>query len=169
MTSLLIKNANEIAEAMAKTLGDTEFTNMFKTASLEKVAGPVFEAFKVAVDAAVKAGTDLEQVYTTHLGMLQKEENTEPGTIDKARAYMAEKARTPGHRQPGQSFPQAADAEPCMSADCMESMMADDKEKVAANFALSHLAKIADTLDKQGFERLANYIDVTMEHIASKK
>lgn len=167
MTSLLIKHANEIAESMAKTLGDENFTNLFKTASIEKAAGPTLEAFKKAIDMAVAAGTDLEQVWTKFLGSLQVEENIEPGTMDKARAYMAEKARTPGHRQPGQSFPQADDE--CMSADCMEGMMANDHETIAAEFVLNHLAKIADVLDGRGFDRLANIVDETMQKIASQK
>lgn len=166
MTSLKSQYANEIAEAMAKSLGNEEFSKIFKGAELIKWAGAALENFKHDVDVAVQAGTDLEQIYTKHLGALQTEENVEPGTITKARAYMAEKAATPGHRQPGQSFPEADDE--CMSSDCME-MMVDDKEIVAAEFALKHIAKIADALDGQGFSRLANILDKAMENIILKK
>lgn len=157
MTSLKIKYANEMIESMAKSLGDEEFTKLFKSASLEKIAGQALDAFKKDADMAVQAGTDLELVYTKHLGALQQEENTTPGTIEQARRYMASKAATPGHRQPGQVMPEADDC-------CMDT----GKEMVAAEFAVEHLVKIADALDKQGFETLANYIDVTIEHITSK-
>ena len=162
MTSIKNLYADEIARAMAKSLGDEEFTKMFKSASVTKVAGAALEAFKKAVDIAVQAGKDLEGVYTSHQGALTTEENAEPGTIEKARAYMAEKARTPMHRQPGMAFPQAADG--CVGQDCVESQM----QMAAAEFALTHLSKIADALDGKGFDKFASIIDEAMKKISSK-
>lgn len=162
----MVKYANEIAETMAKSLGDEEFTKLFKKAELTKEAGAALEKFKSEVDAAVMKGINLEEVYSRNLDALQKEENIEEGTILKARQYMSQKAKTPGHRQPGMTMPEANDD--CMTADCMEGMMAED-EIVAAEFTLGHLAKIADVLDNRGFNRLANILDETMQKIASQK
>lgn len=164
MTSLMVKYANEIAETMAKSLGDEEFTKLFKTASVEKTAGPVLEAFKKEIDKAILNRTNLELVYSKFVNPemqpnLTTEENKEPGTIVKAREYMSGKA-------PGMIMPEANDD--CMTADCMEGMMAED-EIVAAEFTLGHLAKIADVLDNRGFNRLANILDETMQKIASQK
>lgn len=166
MTSLLTKYADEIANEMTKTLENDGFVSMFKQASMEKTAGVALEAFKRDVDVAIEQGTDVNLVYTKHLGLLQKEENVEAGTIEKAREYMASKAVTPEHRQPGQVMPEADDE--CMSSDCMETM-ADDKTIIAADFALNNLAKIADTLDGQGFEKLASIIDEAMVIVAAVK
>lgn len=157
MTSLKIQYANEIAESMAKSLGSEEFTKIFKTASIEKEAGVALETFKKDVDVAVSKGTDLELVYTKHLGALQKEENAEPGTINKARAYMAEKARG---KQPGMAYPEADDE--CCSMD------SDDKMDVAADFALEHLVKVADALDNKGFVEFAEIIDEALQKVAKK-
>jgi ketol-acid reductoisomerase len=166
MTSLLVKNANEIAESMAKSFSNEEFTKLFKMSEFKKLSGQALENFKKAIDVAVQKGTDLELVYTNHLGDLQKEENVEEGTITKARQYMSEKAKTPGHRQPGMTMPQADDKE-CMSDDCMK--MAKDQEIIAAEFVLSHLAKIADVLDGHNFKKLANILDETMQKISFQK
>lgn len=156
----MLKYAEEIMTNMTKTLDDKEFTDLFKMAELEKTAGVALEAFKKDVDAAVEAGTDLELVYTKHLGMLQKEENAEPGTITKARQYMAEKA---AGKQPGMTYPSADDE--CKSADCMEC----PGQTVAAEFALGHLVKIADALDTQGFDVIASIIDEAVEKVAKYK
>ena len=149
--SIFNKYANEIAENMAKTLNDVEFTKLFKTASFEKTAGQALEAFKKDVDVASNDGQDLELVYTKHLGTLSKEENTEPGTISKAREYMAGK-------QLGMALPPAGNL-------CMDCGDMSPQEVVAAQFVLANLTKIADALDNKGFSKLANIIDETMKSV----
>jgi len=158
MTSLKVKYADETMDAMAKILDSTEFKEIYRTASLNKEAGPAFEAFKKDVDAAVVAKTDLELVYSKHVNDLAQEDNTEPGTVQKAREYMTGKGQ-PGMTMPPQS-PQADDA----CADCL-----DTKELVAADFTMKHLVKIADALDGKGFASLAGIVDEAIEKVASKK
>lgn len=157
MTSLKVKYADETMDAMMKILDSTEFKEIYRTASLQKEAGPAFEAFKRDIDAAVTAGTDLELVYTKHVNALAQEDNREPGTVDKARQYMAEKARG---KQPGMTVPMADDT----CAECL-----DAKTLAALDFALKHLVKIADALDGKGFTDLAGVVDETIEKMASKK
>lgn len=164
MTSLMVKYANEIAETMAKSLSNEEFTRIFKTAANEE--GPALKNFKTAIDQAIQRGEDINLVYNNWLAKLQ-EEDGQFGSIEKAKQYMAQKASTPGHRQPGHVFPEADDE--CLTADCMEGMMANDEEKIAAEFTLNHLAKIADVLDSRGFSKLANALDETMQKITSQK
>lgn len=161
MTSLKVKYADETMDAMAKILDSAEFKEIYRTASLEKEAGAAFEAFKKDVDATVKAGTNLEEVYSQHLDRLEVEENNEKGTIQKAREYMAAAARTPGHRQPGMAMPEADDTE---CAECLDS-----QSLAAVEFTLKHLVKIADALDGKGFTNLAGVIDEAIEKVASKK
>lgn len=166
--SLRMKYANDIAEAMASSLQDTEFTGIFKAAALEKFAGQAFDAFKADVDAEVAAARaekraigDLRAIYTKHLPALQQEENTEPGTLNKAQAYMASVAKTPGGtQQPGTTFPPAADDE-CVNCD-------DPQTTIARNFTIEKLVKLADTLDAKGFIGLASALDETIQKIAWK-
>jgi hypothetical protein len=158
--SLKVRYADEIVEAMASQLQDESFMGVFqKEASLRREAGAALVAFKKDEDAGVQVGTDLDKIYTKHLPSLQAEENKEQGTISEARKYMAEKARTPGHRQPGLAYPEADDD----ACEC------DGKMGVAADFALQHLVKVADALDKHGFATLANELDEAMQKIAAKK
>jgi len=155
--SLKLNYADEIADAMAKLLGDSEYNEIFRTASLQKTAGPALEAFKKDVDAAVVEGTDLELIYSKHVNTLAQEENVEPGTVGAAREYMAEKAKGV---QPGMTVPKADDT----CAECL-----DPNTLAALNFTIKHLVKIADALDGKGFVELAAVVDEAAEKVASKK
>jgi hypothetical protein len=173
MTSLKVQYADEIAEAMLKTLDDAEFSSMFKTASLDKIAGAAFTAFKTDIDAEVasrKTGgqsKDYNEIYTQHLSALEGEENTEPGTITKAREYISTASQTPGARQPGNVMP-ADDVCACTCKDKVETCEVCGK-KVASEFALAHLSKLANALDNRGFNQIADIIDETIEKISKNK
>lgn len=161
--SILVKYANEIAEEMNRKLEDKEFTKFFKTASLEKTSGQVLENFKKDIDVAAQNGTDLEQVYSKHVGALAQEDNKEPGTVNEARKYMESKSKLPGQRQPGMAFPEADDC--C----CGDGTVSSPQEITAVEFTLNKLISIANALDSRGFNKLATIIDDTIKEISTLK
>ena len=182
MTSLKVKYANEIAEAMAKSLGDEEFINLFhKTASIEKEASPEYDEFvkkfKEYQDAPGPGGK--ENVRDKAEDALNRvKDPQEKATGENLIKTWYEKEQQAGIK----TEPKGQLAEDCMSADCMEGMLAKDccpecgekkcmcdKQSVAAEFALNHLVKLADTLDKRGFNMLANMIDEATLKVAKKK
>lgn len=166
MTSLKVKYADEIVDEMVRLLDTPEFKEMEqirRTAALQKEAGPAFEAFKKDVDVAAGAGTDLELVYSKHANALAQEDNTEPGTVQKAREYMAEKGRG---KQPGLAMPPATEG---TLADDVCAECDDPRVMAAVEFTLKHLVKVADALDGRGFAELAGLVDEAIEKIASKK
>jgi len=171
MTSLKAQYANEIAEAMAKTLGDEEFLGIFKKASFEKeAAGPALQAFTNAVNAVKGDAAKIDALWNQHLPALQKEENEMPGTLEAAA-----RAREAAKGGPGTTIPPAAEDEECMAKDESEEESETEtcpvcgKQRLAADFALGHLVKIADALDNNGFSSLANIVDEAMTKIAKKK
>ena len=103
MTSLKVKYADEIIEAMANTLNDENFTDMFinKQAAI-KTAGMALESYKKDL-AQVSDENGLNAIWTKHLPLLEKEENTIEGTIQAATCARAEKAQQlgiPGYQIP---------------------------------------------------------------------
>ena len=161
MTSLKVKYADETMDAMAKILDSAEFKEIYRTASFHKEAGPAYVAFTKDVDAAAAAGTDLELIYSKHSPALAQEDNTEPGTVQNARQYMAEKGKG---KQPGLTVPEPMEAKDAECAECLDS-----QSLAAVEFTLKHLVKIADALDGKGFASLAGVIDEAIEKVASKK
>lgn len=156
MTSLKVKYANEIAEAMAKTLGDNNFTNVFyKQAVLNKEAGPALEAYKRDLEN-VTDENGLIKTWNKYLSSIQEEENIEEGTFQDAVCAQAVKARELGiygYQVPG-----------CSANDAW-----DQKHISAANLTLNKLTDIANTLDNNGFSKIADIIDDTMHKIAKYK
>lgn len=167
-TSLKNKHADDIVHAMAEQLGDDSFTDLFhKEASLEKIAPMIItsqalSAFTSELEGAANAA-QVWNIWKKHLPALQKEENKLPGTITKATEARQKKLAEFG---PGQTMPPAA-ADDCAVPE--EEKEADDREVVAAKFVLKHLVKIADALDGQGFNKMANIVDETIEKISKKK
>jgi len=164
MTSLKIKYANEIAEAMAKTLGDGEFTSVFlKEADMGR-GSPAFTKFVGDFPAAADKETGLA-IWNENSGGFEEEE-----------VPMAQKMWADKFGQPVPPVSQADDVQmvedeqlatdPCV---CEKEEEADDHFDIAADFTLEHLAKLADTLDRKGFSKIADVIDETMKTIASKK
>jgi hypothetical protein len=183
MTSLKVKYANEIAEAMAKSLGDEEFVNLFhKTASIEKEASPEYDEFvkKFKEYQGSPGPGGKENVRDKAEDALKRVKDAkEKATGEKLIKDWYNKEQQAGIK----TTPKGQLAEDdCMSADCMEGMLAKDccpecdkkecvcgKQAVAAEFALNHLVKLADTLDKQGFDVLANMVDEVTLKVAKKK
>jgi len=158
MTNLKSQYADEIISNMVETLGNAEFNNVFnKTASLDKVAGSeAFNTFNQMLPKA-KDGMEVEEFFRTYSpGMTGAEKESATEAKNKKIQELS------GHAAPGSTVPQADD---CKDCGCME----EKDEKVAASFALNHLIKIADTLDKKGFKTLANIIDEAMSKVAEKK
>jgi len=171
MTSLKVQYANEIAEAMAKRLGDDEFLSVFqKSASLQKEAGAALEAYKADL-ANVKDKAGLDAAWNKHVGKVtQEEESLQEMTC--LQATKAKELSLPGYATPGctDDEQRAEDAE--QAAD--EQHACPEREEmpawdIAADFTLAHLAKVADALDSKGFKTLANDIDEIMLKIAKKK
>lgn len=177
-TSLKVQYANEIAEAMAKALGE----KFEKTASFEKVAGPVLEQFKGALLAIKGDAGKVDALWNQYLSLLEQEENEFPGTVEDA-----VRAREEARGGPGTSIPpaaedagvqEAADACPVCgrkveeveeSEEEMEPLAWDGEAVVAADFAMNHLIKVADILDGKGFKNVANLIDEALQKLAAKK
>jgi hypothetical protein len=111
-----------------------------KTASV-KTAGSGLDAYKVDLDKCVDEN-GLKLTWNKHLDALNQEEST-----GEALKLQAEKARQLG--LPGYATP-----------------LADDKEVVARQFAVSQLVKIADVLDSRGFKSVANVIDETIAKLS---
>lgn len=156
MTSLKVKYANEIAEEMAKMLGDNNFTNVFyKQAMLNKEAGPALEAYKRDLEAVIDEN-GLIKTWNKHLSSIQEEENIEEGTFQDAVCAQAAKASELGI--PGYQVPS------CPADDAL-----DQKYISASNITLSKLVDIANTLDNNGFSKIADIIDDTMHKIAKYK
>ena len=158
MTNLKAQNIDEIIRGMVDTLGDKEFNSVFnKTASLNKISSDAFNTFSQMLPKA-KDGIEAEELFRTYSpGMTDAEKESATEAKNKKIKELT------GHSAPGSTIPQADDC-----PECMEGML-NEKEKVAASFALNHLIKIADTLDKKGFKTLANIIDEAMSKVAEKK
>jgi len=167
--SLKIEHANEIAEAMAKTLGE----NFVKQA-----AGPALEGYKAALGGAEDENS-LKTVWNEFLDALNQEEST-----NEALKFQAEKARElglPGYATPmaddatqeadtcalcGQKKEQEPEALPSGDEE-VEPMAWDAQSMVAADFAMNHLVKVADALDGKGFTVVANLIDEALKRLAT--
>lgn len=158
MTNLKSQNIDEIIRNMVDTLGDKEFNSVFnKTASLNKIASDAFKTFSQMLPKA-KDGVEVEEFFRSYSpGMTDAEKESATEAKNKKIQELS------GHAAPGSTVPQADDCQ-----DCMEGTL-NEEEKVAAAFALNHLIKIADTLDKKGFKTLANIIDEAMSKVAEKK
>jgi len=158
-TSLKNKHADEILEAMAEQLGDESFTDLFhKEASLKKEAAGALAAFKKEL-AGAKDANQVTQIYNKHLDALKAadKEAGAGGNVDAATQARQDKLKE--LKKPGETMPPAA----------ADGQLVDDREAIAADFALKHLVKVADTLDKQGFDAMASLLDETIERVAKKK
>jgi hypothetical protein len=151
-TSLKNKYADEILGAMAEQLGDESFTNLFhKEASLEKEAQGALAAFKAEL-AGAKDKKQVWDVWKKHESALQEADRKPGASGNVDEATQARQAKL-GEFGPGETMPPAAD----------------DREVIATDFALKHLVKVADALDNQGFDTMANLVDETIEKISKKK
>jgi len=153
MTSLKPQYVDEIVASMAEMLGDKDFMSLHKKAALEKVAKSTQEYL-----SAYQAAQSLNEVETIH---------NEVQATRGSRSQQEEEALHNAYQSAKSRFSPGEKPVPIMSDD---GQAADDgKENVAADFALKNLSEVADALDSNGFEHLANFIDEAMTKIASKK
>lgn len=155
-TSLKNRYADEILGAMAEQLGDESFTDLFhKEASINKTAGTL-DAFKKEL-AGAKDANQVTNIFNKYLDALKEADKAAGagGNVDAATQARQDKLKE--LNKPGEAMPPAA------ADDQIES-----REAVAANFVLKHLVKVADSLDKQGFDAMASLLDDTIEKVAKK-
>lgn len=158
MTNLKSQYADEIIKNMVNNLNDEEFRNIFKSASFEKEAQS--DAFKTFYQMLPKANdsVEVEEFFRTYApGMMGAEREVAEEAKNKRIKELS------GHAAPGSSLPPAADDE------CLDCEDLSDESTIAIGFALNHLVKISDALDKNGFNKLANFVDETMEKISKYK
>lgn len=180
MTSLKVKDANEIAEAMAKALGDVEFNKIFKSASIEKEAMGPAETELATFIAKCKAGQADNAAWAamrnkyfgggegqTALAAELKQAYGEMNADSKINYYIdAMDACEPAAADDEQMVSECSEG--CKCAKCMGDMV-DDRTALAIDFAMGHLVKVADALDNKGFSTVAGMIDETIAKLAAKK
>jgi hypothetical protein len=169
MTSLKVKYADEIAESMAKTLGDEEFLRIHRVAFDKKAATPAAEEFYRQLPNAnsVSEIDALVAKYAPQMSPAEKEQAVEDAE--------KKKEEISGSKGPGTTVPEISDTQfadegdGCPESDCNEEFAIDPRTLVAIDYTLNHLVKIADVLDKNGFNEIANLIDEASKKIAGKK
>jgi len=172
MTSLKVKDANEIVEAMAKALGGDFLKTAAGAMSLELLTSLMHSEYmskKAQYDAMGpdKASEAVAAVvWNANLSGIQAQENVEPGFLQKAAdlrdSYMV----------PSQSADDVQNCdEGCECPKCAgkEAEPMDEKTAAAVTFAMNHLVKVADALDKGGFAGVAGLVDETINKLAGKK
>lgn len=179
MTTLKTYHADEIARALDTQLKDEGFVGLYKQADA-KVApgattqwwkGPAGAEFKAKVDAA-KTQRDIDVAlnmlndpgFKTRLG---KEGITDETELQN---YAYAKANT---------LPEAADDDEAGKTGCPEHAEAQDgcpacdaadgQLAVAIDFAIRHVVKVADALDKAGFVGVAGALDETLQKLAAQR
>ena len=179
MTTLNAYYADEIAAALQASLKDDGFVSLYKAAADVGAGrpidapktewwkkGPTAMAFKNEMDAAqtLAAAVATHNKYLAAGGPKSAEMVNEVGELNEPIDYSEAKRAvlqgksaddTPCAHDGTTKCPQCADAQPGLA--------------VAMNFAIKHMVKIADALDKAGFPQVANYLDVTVQHIADKR
>ncbi len=161
--------ANEIAESLAKILGDEEFNTFYKSAALKIEAGKALDSYKSAL-STVKDKPSLDKAWNDYVDAVAQEE----GTLNEMTKLQAQKAKElglPGYSSPADDMC-AHDQEGCAEdCECPEECKCKctDGMMVASNFAIKHMIKLADVLDSKGFEGLASLVDESIQKIAAKK
>jgi hypothetical protein len=195
MTSLKNVHANEIAENLAKLLGDDGFMQIHRKASLNVEATPqnlqqfltglaqtakaedAYALLRKYVDGKTSDGqpylspqeaAQAERATRDHVGKLKQ---SEIQTVPKGQFADDEE-----EQDAADGCQHAADATCQQCGDA--GMMADDEDEqdandpaltLAVNFAINHLVKVADALDGNGFAGVANMVDETIQALAKKK
>ena len=185
MTSLKVKDANEIAEAMAKALGG----DLFKEASLKKEAMGALETKLVGFITASKVkpptydvwmqwwnayfgGGDVQSKFSAEMYETYKGANADVkineyrNTVDALKPKAADDQAAEDVEQDAKC-PEGCDCAKCACAD--DQPAPDENTVVALDFAMGHLIKVADALDKKGFAGVARMVDETIEKLAAKK
>jgi hypothetical protein len=191
MTTLKHYHADEIAKALDAQLRDEGFTGMYRKADARVAPGAKTQWWKGPAGAEFKAKVDSSKTQRdidVALNMLNdpdfKTRLGKEGVTDETELqnYANAKANT---------LPEAADDKCCpkcgkmececqMAADghCPEhadaqdgcpTCAADGQLAVAIDFAIRHMVKVADALDKTGFVGVAGAIDETLRKLASAR
>lgn len=160
---LKVQSADEIVEAMIKTLGE-DF--------VKEAAGPALEAYKSDLASAADEN-GLINAWNKHMDALNQEESTNEAL--KLQAEKASELGIPGYTSPaddkkccpecGKELPEELPA----GGEEIEEMAWDAKTNIAAQFAMKQLSKISNSLDNNGFNIVADIVDEALNKIASKK
>lgn len=169
MTSLKVKYANQIMEDMLKNVSISD--------ELIKKAGGALEAYKSEL-ALVINKEQLDGARAKYEHSIAQEE----GILDemlKAQCAKAKELGLPGYCGPGmEANDHKCHEEKCekcghytheCKCGCQECMADDPKLSMAAELTISQLVKVADTLDKHGFSKLASVVDEALEKMAKYK
>lgn len=175
MTTLKTYHADEIASAMSAQLKDEGFVGLYRKAEANWwQKGPASRAFKTEMDAA-KTQQEAVAVHNKWLASgsegatkLGKEHDDFTPLIE----YSEERRMKLGSQS-------AEDAKDSRCARCGKESCACDQAvdgrsdctdggalTVAIDFAIRHMVKVADALDKTGFVGVASLIDETLQKLA---
>jgi len=179
--SISVKNsyANEIAESMIETLGNEEFTSLFKKADLDPLGVDLGDTSKPSVPVApVKPLTPkIMPKLDRKPGLSPFTPAPKPVKIDPVAGKPYDKGATfkadddqmvQDSKYHEECHENHEDNQECDSVD-KSGMAVDDNVVAAVDFTISHLTKIASALDNNGFAGLANIIDETIKRVAAKK
>lgn len=157
-------HGGDIAAAMAKTLSDEKFVNLYKKAFVKEATEPMLtkEYVKYLFDQC-KTENELAQKWNTLLSQIEKVENVQPGFLDYCVEVREQKMTElksaladDMDKQEGESLERLKRLVPQEDAKKEEVQLA-----IAMDFAVKQLNKLANALDSVGFPGVAEYIDVT--------
>ena len=177
MTTLKTYHADEIAAAMGARLGDEGFVGLYKAAEARIAPGAKTQWWKGPAGAEFKARADAmrtEQDRDAVLDMLNdpdfKTRLGKEGVTDETELQ---------NYALGKRLPAAADDQGAQAAKdgCPEHAEAEDGcpecaeagVAVAIDFAIRHMVKVADALDKVGFAGVAAMVDGTLLRLAATR
>jgi hypothetical protein len=178
MTSLRHYCSEEIASAMSAQLNDTGFTGLYRKAEeawWQK--GPASQAFKAEMDAT-KTADEATAVHNKWLASgsegatkLGKEHDDFSPLIDYSENHRAQLGEQQAKDGP---CPKCGEAPcSCHETECECPACADAADganlAVAIDFAIRHVVKVADALDKAGFVGVAGALDETLQKLAAAR
>jgi len=177
MTTLKTYHADEIASAMSAQLGNEEFVGLYRKAEATWwQKGPSSQTFKAEMDAA-KTPAEAVAIHNKWLASgsegatkLGKEHDDFSPLVD----YSEERRMQLGG-QKAEDAAQEADKgcpkHPEAQDGCPECADAADGVglAVAIDFAIRHIVKVADALDKVGYVGVAGALDETLQKLAASR
>jgi hypothetical protein len=171
MTTLKTYHADEIASALDAQLKDEGFIGMYKQAQAPVAnwwdKGPTAKAFKAEVDAA-KTTAEVDAVQNKYLGGGDLTTKLGQEGIDDHTPL-----RNYADQAAGQKAPAADDKDGCPQHDeakdgCPECADAANLA-VAIDFAIRHIVKVADALDRTGYVGVAGVLDEAAQKLAASR
>jgi len=174
MTTLKHYCADEIASAFAAQLKNESFIGMYKQADVQIAPGVKTEWWKTKSGAEFKAKVDVaktEQELNVAINMLNdpdfKTRLGQEGVADETELQNYANAKElPAAAEDGCA--EVKSDEPCAhDGKCPE--CADASVAIAVDFAIKHVTKVADALDKAGFVGVAEALDDTLRRLAAQR